>query len=129
MGKGPFTQYDIARDGLTKLFAIQGALVVLITSILLFSSVKAAYSALLGGLICILPSLYFAYRAFKYKGATAAKKIMASFYTGEALKLAMTFALFALVFIFIEIAVVPFFLTFILAQLVLWLSPFVFNKR
>ncbi len=127
MSKGPITQYDIARDGLTKLFTIQAALIVLITSILLFSSVKAAYSALLGGMTCLLPSLYFAYRAFKYKGAQAAKKIMASFYTGEALKMVFTFSLFALVFIFIEIAVVPFFLTFILVQLVLWLSLFVFN--
>jgi ATP synthase protein I len=58
----------------------------------------AAWSALLGGLICWLPNCYFAFRAFRHKGARAAKKIVRSFYVGEAGKMAITVLLFAVVF-------------------------------
>jgi len=39
-------------------------------------------SALLGGLIAWLPNTYFALRAFRYRGARAAQKIVRSFYAG-----------------------------------------------
>lgn len=58
----------------------------------------AAYSVLLGGLICTLPNGYFARKAFQYRGARYAPQIVKSFYVGEAGKLVMTAVMFALVF-------------------------------
>jgi len=65
----------------------------------LFFGVTASYSVLLGGLICLLPNCYFAYRAFQYEGARAAREIVKSFYRGEAGKLVLTALLFSAVFI------------------------------
>lgn len=58
----------------------------------------AAYSVLLGSLICTLPNGYFARKAFQYRGARFAPQIVRSFYAGETGKLVMTAAMFALVF-------------------------------
>ena len=62
----------------------------------------SAYSLLTGGLISALPNAYFAIKAFRYRGARAAQKIVRELYTGEAVKLLLTGAGFALSFIFIE---------------------------
>ncbi len=59
---------------------------------------QTAYSILLGGLICVIPNSYFAYRAFQFQGARAARQIVRSFYRGEAGKLLLTALLFAAVF-------------------------------
>jgi ATP synthase protein I len=57
-----------------------------------------AYSTLLGGLISAIPGAYFAYKAFQFRGARVADKMVASLFKGEAIKLALTAAGFALVF-------------------------------
>ncbi len=46
--------------------------------------VVAGYSGLCGGLIALLPNMYFAHRAFRFPGARAAQAIVRSFYAGEA---------------------------------------------
>lgn len=60
------------------------------------------YSALLGGMIALLPNLYFAYKAFRYFGARSVKAIVQSFWSGAMGKLILTAALFALVFAGVE---------------------------
>lgn len=62
----------------------------------------AGYSALLGGMIGLLPNLYFTYKAFRYFGARSAKAIVQSLWSGEMGKLILTAALFALVFAGVE---------------------------
>ena len=112
--------------GYLRLLAVQLSVVAVITMMLYWvAGSKQAYSALLGGMICIIPSCLFAANAFKHRGARAAKKIVMRFYLGEALKLGLTFILFTLVFIFIPINALAFFATFITAQLLHWLSLFV----
>ena len=82
------------------------------------------WSALLGGLICWLPSCWFAYRAFRYRGARAAKLIVRSFYAGEAGKLLLTMALFTLVFVNLEsVNALALFAGFAGVQLVNWVVP------
>ena len=96
---------------------------VCIASVLLLHSVVTAYSALLGGLICLLPNTYLAKKAFQYSGARAARQIAQSFYKGEAVKFILTALLFALVFGFIEpLNVFALFGTFILVQAVNWFT-------
>lgn len=84
------------------------------------------WSAALGGLICWLPSCWFAYRAFRYRGARAARQIVRSFYTGEAGKMLLTMALFTLVFVNLEsVNALALFAGFAGVQLVNWVVPLV----
>jgi len=62
----------------------------------------SAYSLLLGGLICAVPNAYFTSKAFQYRGARAAQKIVRAFYTGEAIKLLLMCAGFALTFKYVR---------------------------
>jgi len=65
-----------------------------------------AFSALLGGALCVLPNLYFGLRAFeilgpnrgKLRGARASQRAVGSFYRAETGKFVMTLVGFALVF-------------------------------
>lgn len=68
---------------------------------------QAGYSALLGGMIALLPNVYFTYKAFRYFGARSVKAIVQSFWSGAMGKLILTAALFALVFAGVEQVSVP----------------------
>tara|TARA_R110001592_G_scaffold309086_2_gene583146 strand:- start:30 stop:461 length:432 start_codon:yes stop_codon:yes gene_type:complete len=61
-----------------------------------------AYSLLLGGMICAVPNAYFTVKAFRYRGARAAQKIVRAFYQGEAIKILLMSAGFALTFVYVE---------------------------
>lgn len=89
----------------------------------------AAWSALLGGLICLLPNVYFARRMFRHTGARAAQKIVRSFYAAEVGKLVFTAILFGVAFAAIDGLVPPaLFAGFIAVQLVNWLAPLLLKK-
>lgn len=90
---------------------------------------KAAGSALLGGLVAILPSVLFAKTLFRHQGAGAAKKILKSFYWGEALKIVWSIILFALVFFLVEIVPFAFFITYIGVLMNHWFTPLLFSPR
>jgi ATP synthase protein I len=75
------------------LLCIAAALIALLTL-----NLVTAYSILLGGFISIVPNGYFAWKAFRYRGARNTPLIVKSFYAGETGKLIMTVVLFALVF-------------------------------
>jgi len=60
----------------------------------------AAKSALLGGLIVVLPSAYFAWRAFAYNATRSAAKVVGGLIQAEMGKLLFTALLFAAVFKF-----------------------------
>lgn len=65
-----------------------------------FAGALAAKSALLGGLIVVLPSAYFAWRAFAYNATRSAAKVVGGFIQAELGKLLFTALLFAAVFKF-----------------------------
>jgi ATP synthase protein I len=75
------------------LLCIAAALIALLTF-----NLVTAYSILLGGFISIVPNGYFAWKAFRYRGARNTPLIVKSFYAGETGKLIMTGVLFAVVF-------------------------------
>jgi ATP synthase protein I len=75
------------------LLCIAAALIALLTF-----NLVTAYSILLGGFISIVPNGYFAWKAFRYRGARNTPLIVKSFYAGETGKLIMTGVLFAAVF-------------------------------
>jgi ATP synthase protein I len=80
--------------------------------IYLFWGWMSAKSALVGGLIAIIPNMLFAYKAFKYAGAQASEKVVDSFFSGVKLKMALMALLLALAFKFLVLLPVPFFVVF-----------------
>ena len=82
-----------------------------------------AYSALLGGLICVIPNAYLAGRLLMKSGAGDSRVFLQAAFTGEALKLVLTGVLFALVFIYIKpLNVLALFAGFILAICIQWIG-------
>lgn len=115
----------------TRLWLIQVALTLVVAagSALLYGS-NGALSAVLGGLVCIIPNAFFANRLFKYEGARAAKQIVNSFYKGEALKFVLTIILFSVVFVVCSITPVVFFISYIVILMSHWFAPWVIvNKQ
>lgn len=92
-------------------------------------SVAAGWSALAGGVICWLPTCWFAWKAFRYRGARAARQIVRSFYTGQAGKMLLTAGLFALAFIWIQPLVpLALFGAYVAVQSVNWVVPLIMSR-
>ena len=90
----------------------------------------AAVGACLGGLTVWLPNCYFAFRAFKHRGARAARLIVRSFYTGAAGKMLLTAGMFTLIFVNVKPLNAPaVFSGFALVQMLNWLVPLIVNKQ
>lgn len=97
-------------DGVRRLLVAQLMICVLIALVLLLTwGRKEALSALLGGLVAIIPTALFARKLFRYQGARAARQIVKGFYVGEALKIVTTIGLFTFVFMSFKIAPLAFF--------------------
>ncbi|MFP8966913.1 ATP synthase subunit I [Pokkaliibacter sp. CJK22405] len=85
-----------------------------------------ALSISLGGIVCFLPNVYFAWRLFAVRGARSSRDIAKAFYKGEAGKLVLTVVLFALVFSQIKpLNVVALFIGFVAVQMMNWVVPLV----
>ncbi len=63
----------------------------------------------------MIANAVFAACAFLFSGARKARLIMASIYGGEVLKILITVILFAIVYLYIEVELVPLKLTYLLA--------------
>lgn len=96
---------------------------------LVLNGSQAAWSALLGGLVSALPNAYFAKKLFQHQGAHAARKIVTSFYQGEAVKILVSMLLFSLVFMFCHVIPWVFLLAYIGVQMVMWFAPIIFVDR
>ncbi len=91
---------------------------------------NGALGALSGGMIAFLPNAYFAYRAFRFTGARAARKIVHSFYAGVTGKIVITASLFVIVFINLRPLNAPaVFLGFIGVQSLSWLVPLLAARK
>ncbi len=84
---------------------------------------------MLGGFVCWIPCCYFAFRAFRFKGARAAQKIVRSMYAGEFGKIMLTMALFTVVFIQVRpLDALALFAGFALVQSVNWFVPLFMSR-
>ncbi|RKR07251.1 ATP synthase protein I [Kushneria sinocarnis] len=100
---------------------LTGAAVSLLALIL--GGVSDGLSAVSGALVCLLPNAYFAWRAFRLRGARLAREIMNGFYRAEAGKFGLTVALFTLVFVAVPPSNPAFFFgAYVLVQCVHWLG-------
>jgi ATP synthase protein I len=91
--------------------------------VFLFVGTVEAYSAILGGLICVIPNAYLAGRLLLKSGAGDSRVFLRAAFTGEAIKLLLTGALFALVFKYVKpLNVLVLFVGFITAITIQWLG-------
>lgn len=117
-------------QGAQRLIACQVVITILLATIaILLSGTLAMVSVLLGGLVSIVPNAYFARKMFQYQGAREAKQIVSSFYKGEAMKIVLSIALFAIVFKYFKIVPWMFFAVYITVQMVIWFAPLIFNNN
>lgn len=82
----------------------------------LFGNLQVGYSALLGGLVVIISSYIFALFAFRYHGARAVGKMLASFFFGELSKLVVMALLIVFILKFIPVQALVFLITFLGVQ-------------
>lgn len=91
---------------------------------------SAALGALAGGIIVWLPNCYFAFRAFRHRGARAARLIVRSFYAGVTGKILLTASLFVVVFVNLKPLNAPaVFAGFILVQMLNWIVPLLLSVK
>ena len=94
-----------------------------------FFGLPASLSAVAGGVICWLPNCWFAWRAFRYRGARAARQIVRSFYAGQAGKMLLSAGLFTLAFVWMKPLVpLALFAGYGVVQLVNWIVPIVVSR-
>ena len=119
------TPSGIRRPPIARWFVIESVVLVLVSlAFLALRGQVSGYSALLGGLIFLLPHGYFALKAFRFSGARSAKQIMSSFYQGEAGKLILCSIFFTMVFKWIQpLDKAALFLTFAIMLVTNWLTP------
>lgn len=106
-----------------RLVGVQAVIVLIIAMLWLIGGVTEAWSALLGGTACVLPSLYFARRFFASADSMAARRILTAFYLGELVKLALSAGLVAVIILFVPVSIAPFMVGFVGAQFGFWLGP------
>ncbi|AMF95702.1 F0F1 ATP synthase subunit I [Vibrio fluvialis] len=108
-----------------------GAVIVVAAGMAIAVNAEWGFSALVGGGIFVFANAVFALCAFMYSGARAAKRITASFYTGEALKILITVALFSVAYMYMQVELVPLKLTYLLALGINICAPVLFinNKK
>jgi len=89
-----------------------------------------AYSALLGGLIQIIPQAWFARQALRYAGARRVQSIVSAMYWGETGKVVLSAVLFTATFLLVSpLNVGALFSSFVIMILVQWFSIFTVLKR
>ncbi|MDX1635246.1 MAG: ATP synthase subunit I [Marinobacter sp.] len=101
------TEKRLTRLPLVKWLAIELGLVTLISLAWITESRLAGYSAFIGGLIYIIPNVYFAHRMYRFEGARNAHLVVGNMFRAETIKLALTAVFFAAVFILMEPVHVP----------------------
>lgn len=86
-----------------------------------------AYSALLGGLACVIPNAFLALRLFLAK--RDAREVLLAAWIGEIGKFALTVIIFIVIFSLVRpIAPLPLFAGFIIAQLMIFAGAFVTDE-
>lgn len=126
MKVGEYVSKQLNKRGIVRLWLVQLGITLILAMIsAVFFDKQAATSALLGGLVCIIPNAYFAYKVFKHQGARSAKLIVNSFYKGEAQKIIISVMLFTAVFVLCRITALAFFASYIVILMTQWLSPWI----
>ena len=122
---------QLSKRGIIRLWLVQLCVTLVFAAICAIGyGINAASSALLGGIVYIVPNAYFASKLFRYQGARSAKQIVNSFYKGEALKIIISIFLFTAVFVLFKITPLAFFVSYIMILMTHWFAPLIIvNKQ
>ncbi|KPJ68127.1 MAG: hypothetical protein AMJ43_01615 [Coxiella sp. DG_40] len=88
----------------------------------LFRGVNYGFATILGGLTCIIPSLYFINKVFSDSERTF-QKITVDFYFGEFFKLFSSAVFLVLILKFTPVKLIPTITGYIGAYMSVWLAP------
>ena len=114
---------SIQKPPVFKVCLIQLLILVPLSIVGLLSSQVVSYSLLLGGLLQIVPSAYFAFYAFRVMGSARAHTALQQIYRGETGKFTLTLVGFALVFLLVKpIHSAALFGAFVLMTLSSWVA-------
>lgn len=118
-----------AKQVTRKITAIQLLLTLLIAvASLALGSFKTAYSALVGGGISTLATLYFASKVFSVRVGSPAAKVARAFYVGEVVKLFLTIILLTAALLWFDVSPLPLLLAYMATLMAYWLAlPFTFD--
>ncbi len=118
-----------AKQVTQKIIAIQLLVTLLIAAAsLILSDFRAACSAILGGGISVIVTLYFASKVFSARIGAPAAKIARAFYIGEVGKLLLTIILLSAALLWLPISPLPLLLAYMAALMAYWLAlPFTFH--
>lgn len=82
----------------------------------------AAYAALVGGLVGVIPNYYLALRLLRSRGSAAAEEALRQIYVGELVKIAFTAAMFVIAIVLLNADFLIVALTYIATVAVNWLA-------
>ena len=92
------------------------------------SGVQSAYSALIGGGVSTLVTLYFASQVFSVRIGAPAAQIARAFYLGEVVKLLLTVVLLSIALLWLDVSPLSLLLAYMAALMAYWLAlPFTFD--
>jgi ATP synthase protein I len=92
-----------------------------------FKGVAAATSALIGGLIAVVPGAFYVWRLIRSRNAPP-QRLLRAHYGAEWGKLALTFVLFGATFAWVkDVSILPLIATYIAALMVYWAALVMFD--
>ena len=119
------------RAVMQQVLLIQSLMALLVAGMLyLYQDVVSAYSALLGGFIYLLPSLYQVRKVFSPASSNNIHQVLGDLYKSEIWKMALTIVLFGVVFSMVRpIDSFSILGVFIMMQITAWLVPLLMRHR
>jgi ATP synthase protein I len=107
----------------------QGLVTICITAILYVLYREVAVSALLGGMVCVLPNIYFAKQVFTKSRTAAAGTLLRTVYIAEFIKMGLAIALLAIALIkYKEVNPIALFVTYFIAHSCTWVVPLITHQ-
>ena len=118
-----------AKQVTRKITLVQLLVTLVIASIaLVFGSLHAAYSSVVGGGISTLATSYFASKVFSVRIGSPAAQVARAFYVGEVVKILLTIVLLSAALLWFEVSPLPLLLAYMAALMAHWLAlPFTFD--
>lgn len=121
---------EIRRRLVARLVAVQAGIVLLAAAISAgFGGREAALASMLGGATCLLAQTWFAWRMFRVGPGDPPRAMLAAFYQGEMVKLALIVIVLVAIFrAWPQVPLAPLVLTFIAVQAVHWFAPLLLER-
>lgn len=109
---------------------LQSSIALMISTAFLIQGPIAAYSALLGAAAAVLPSFYFALKAFAFSGARSTPLMVNAMQKGAGGKLILTAVIFMVVFIFVKpLNITALIFTFVVMVLTNATGPWLVSRK